>query len=69
MNLTFYPKLSTRSKKALMRKNNRWGKPYNYKPRGNLLARLANETGLTVDQVWVQLQKEREYLISQNDLT
>ncbi|MEG5048660.1 hypothetical protein [Microcoleus sp. B4-C1] len=69
MNLTLYPKLSTRSKKALTRKNGRWGKPYKYTPRGNLLKRLAIETGLTVEQVWLQLQKEREYLIAQNYLT
>jgi hypothetical protein len=69
MNLTLYPKLSTRSKKALTRKSGRWGKPYNYQPRGNLLTRLARETGLTVEQVWMQLQKEREYLMAQNYLT
>ncbi len=69
MNLTLYPKLSTRSKKALTRKNSRWGKPYNYQPRGNLLTRLARETGLTIDQVRSQLEREREYLIAQNYLT
>jgi hypothetical protein len=68
MNLILYPKLSTRSKKALIRKSGRWGKPYDYTPRGHLLTRLANETGLTVEQVWIQLQKEREYL-TQNYLT
>jgi hypothetical protein len=69
MNLTLYPKLSTRSKKALTRKNGRWGKPYNYRPRGTLLQRLARETGLTIEQVWTQLEKEREYLMTQNYLT
>lgn len=69
MNLTLYPKLSTRSKKALTRKTGRWAKPYNYKPRGHLLERLARETGLTLNQVRSQLEKEREYLISQKYLT
>ncbi len=69
MNLTLYPKLSTRSKKALARKNSYWGKPYLYRPRGTLLLRLSRETGLTVDQVRSQLEREREYLIAQNYLT
>jgi len=65
MNLTLYPRLSTRSKKALTRKNGYWGKPYVYRPRGCLLERLARETGMTINQVRSQLEKEREYLISQ----
>ncbi|MEG4275158.1 MULTISPECIES: hypothetical protein [unclassified Microcoleus] len=69
MNLTLYPKLSTRSKKALTRKNSRWGKPYNYRPRGTLLERLARETSQTVNQVRSQLEKEREYLLAQKYLT
>jgi len=69
MNLTLYPRLSTRSKKALTRKNSYWGKPYTYKPRGTLLLRLSRETGLTIDQVRSQLDREREYLISQKYLT
>jgi hypothetical protein len=69
MNLTLYPKLSTRSKKALTRKNGRWGKPYIYRPRGRLLERLVRETGMTIYQVRSQLEQEREYLITQKDLT
>jgi hypothetical protein len=69
MNLILYSKLGTDSKKALTRKSGRWGKPYNYRPRGHLLERLARETGLTLNQVRSQLEKEREYLISQKYLT
>jgi len=69
MNLTLYPRLNTRSKKALTRKNGRWGKPYYYRPRGRLLERLARETGMTINQVLSQLEKEREYLLKQNYLT
>jgi len=69
MNLTLYPRLSTRSKKALTRKNGYWGKPYIYKPRGRLLERLARETGMTIYQVRSQLEREREYLIAQKYLT
>lgn len=66
MNLKLYPMLGTDSKKALVRKNSYWGKPYLYRPRGTLLIRLARETGLTIDQVRSQLEREREYLIAQN---
>ncbi|WP_445173786.1 hypothetical protein [Microcoleus sp.] len=69
MNLTLYPRLNTRSKKALTRKNGRWGNPYFYRPRGSLLERLAKETGMSVSQVRSQLEKERKYLITQKDLT
>ena len=69
MNLTLYLRLSTRSKKALTRLAGRWGRPYIYKPRGRLLERLARETGLTINQVRLQLEKEREYLIAQKHLT
>jgi len=69
MNLILYSKLGTDSKKALTRKTGRWGKPYLYRPRGHLLERLARETGMTIYQVRSQLEKEREYLITQKDLT
>jgi hypothetical protein len=69
MDLTLYPRLSTRSKKALTRKNGYWGRPYFYRPRGTLLLRLSRETGLTIDQVRSQLEREREYLIAQKYLT
>lgn len=69
MNLTLYSKLNIRSKKALTRKVGRWGKPYIYRPRGCLLERLARETGMTIYQVRSQLDKERQYLIAQKDLT
>jgi hypothetical protein len=69
MNLTLYPKLGTDSKKALLRKNGRWGKPYIYRPRGYLLERLARETGMTINQVRSQLEKERNYLLQQQNLT
>jgi len=69
MNLTLYPRLSTRSKKALTKKNGYWGTPYVYRARGHLLERLARETGMTINQVRSQLEKEREYLLQQKYLT
>jgi len=70
MNLIFYPQLGTRSKRALMRRTRQTHKgpqPHTYKPKGNLLTRLARETGMSVDQVYDQLQKERAYLLKLED--
>lgn len=70
MNLIFYPQLGTRSKRALMRRTRQTHKglqPHTYKPKGNLLTRLARESGMSVDQVYDQLQKERAYLLKLED--
>jgi hypothetical protein len=67
MELLFYPKLGTRSRRALTRRtrqSHRGPQPHNYSPKGTLLARLARETGMTIEQVYSQLQKEREYLLT-----
>lgn len=66
MNLIFYPQLGTRSKRALIRRTRQTHKgprPHTYRPKGTLLNRLSRETGMTTDQVYAQLQKERAYLI------
>lgn len=34
-----------------------------YNPKSNLLLRLSKETGLTIDEVYNQLQKERAILL------
>jgi hypothetical protein len=71
MNLIFYPQLGTRSKRALMRRTRQSHKgpqPSQYRPKGNLLARLARESGMTIDQVHAQLQKERAYLLQHDGL-
>jgi hypothetical protein len=60
MELLLYPKLGTFSRRVLLR---RTCQPA-YTPRRHLLARLSRETGMTMGQVWVQLEKEREYLLS-----
>jgi len=65
MNLLLYPLLSTRSRRALLKTKNRGQRDYVYNPRGNLLERLATETGLSKAQVYDQLLQEREYLIKQ----
>lgn len=68
MELLFYPKLGTRSRRALTRRfrqTHRGQQPHTYRPKGTLLTRLAHESGMTVEQVWAQLGKEREYLLNQ----
>lgn len=60
--LILFPRLSTRSKRALQRYTRRYGHPYDYQPRGNLLARLAAETGMSLGEVYNQLMKERKIL-------
>lgn len=63
MKLLLYRRLSTRSRRAIRKTKGRWGHPYKYRPRGNLMARLAEETGLSQEAVYDQLMKEREFLI------
>ena len=70
MQLTLYYRLSTRSKRALARtknlrsRRNALGSPYVYNPRGPLLERLSREVGMSIDDVYFQLLKERAYIIS-----
>lgn len=63
MRLICYPKLSTRSRRAIVREKTKWGRPYYYRPRANLMMRLSRETGMTVGQVYNQLMVERLYLL------
>jgi hypothetical protein len=66
MNLILYPKLGTVSRQVLLRRTRQ---PNAYTPRRHLLARLSRETGMTLGQVWEQLEREREYLLASNDCT
>lgn len=69
MMLICYPKLSTRSRRALLRTKGRFGKRYCYSPRGDLLYRLSIELNLTVNQVYDQLMAERKYLLDEANKT
>ncbi|MBW4680203.1 MAG: hypothetical protein KME19_08970 [Microcoleus vaginatus WJT46-NPBG5] len=62
--MEFYSRLSTRSRRAFLRQHFH-GRPYEYRPRGNLLARLASETGLSVAAVHEGLLKERRDALAQ----
>jgi len=63
MEVKLYYLLSTRSKRAMVRERKKWGHPYQYRPRGTLLERLSQETGMSIDQVYTQLMRERAYMI------
>lgn len=57
MNLTkdeylIFTKLTQKSRNALSRKTKKGGKPYNYIPRGNLIARLSKELSITKEAVY-----------------
>jgi len=60
--LLLYPLLSTRSRRALLKTRKRGRKIYDYAPRGTLLQRLSQETGMSIEEVYQQLYKERVYL-------
>lgn len=62
MELLIYPKLSTRSRRAMLRKKKRWGHKYYYTPRSTLVLRLMEETGLTYLEVLQQISVEQKYL-------
>lgn len=64
MEIRLYHLLGTTSQRAIRRKKGAFGRPYYYRPRGNLLERLARETGLTKDQVYDQLMKERDEFLA-----
>ncbi len=65
MELVAYFKLSTCSKRAISRKKTRFGRDYQYSPRGRLLERLARELNMSKGAVLSQLMQEREYLLNQ----
>lgn len=63
MKLVVYPKLSTRSRRAIRRVYWKFGNFYEYKPRGNLIERLAKQLQMSKSDVLDQIQKERQFLI------
>lgn len=61
--LNLYRQLGTPSRRAIKRVTSRFGKPYTYKPRGDLLTRLARDNGLSLTETYQRLMDERQYLI------
>ena len=58
-----WQKLGTTSRRAMLKTKKRYGQPYIYNPRPTLLVRLSLETGLTVDETYNQLLKERQIML------
>jgi len=58
--MDLYHRLCTRSRRAFKKTKSRWGRSYQYRPRGDLLERLSRETGLSLWDVRQKLQEERE---------
>jgi len=63
MDLIIYPRLNTRSKRAIKREKKKWGHYYHYEPRVTLIQRLCSELGWSEEQVREQIRKERRFLI------
>lgn len=62
--IRLWTRLGTCSRRAMLKRKARFGRPYFYQPRGDLLQRLSRETGLSIDDVYQQLQKERDELLN-----
>jgi hypothetical protein len=69
MDFVCYPRLSTRSKRAIIRRNARRGrnrgKTYHYHPRRMLILRLSAELNLPESAVLRQIAQERLFLLRQ----
>jgi len=65
MQLVLYPKLSTRSRRAILKTKGKFGRAYYYSPRFPLIQRLSQETGMSIEQVYRQISIERRYLLQQ----
>jgi hypothetical protein len=63
MDLIIYPLLGTTSRRAMLKAKSRFGRTYAYRPRGNLLNRLSQQTGMPVEQVLSQIGRERQYFL------
>jgi hypothetical protein len=62
-----YYLLHRKSKSAMLRTKTRWGKAYQYRPRGNLLRRISKTLGISLEEAYDMLIKEREYLLKNNN--
>jgi hypothetical protein len=63
MEFLLYSQLSTCSRRCMTRRVSKYGHPYEYIPRGNLLTRLAHDNNMTVDQVYARLMAERAEIL------
>lgn len=63
MKLIIYPRLSTRSKRAIVKTTKQWGHFHRYEPKPELLQRLSQELGWTEQEVLQQIREERAWLL------
>lgn len=63
--LELYYLLGTCSRRAIKKTKTSFGNEYRYRPRGDVLKRLSEQTGKSVEEVYNQLQRERQYLLDQ----
>lgn len=56
-NWELWHQLGTPTRRAIRRSKTRWGHPYTYRPRGNLLDRLSRENGLSKEVVYQRLME------------
>lgn len=66
--MKIYPLLCTRSRRAISRRYWR-GKIYFYRPRGDLVKRLQEELGLSINEVREEIARERRILLRRRGYT
>lgn len=68
MKLIVYPLLSARSQKLIAKTRGRWGHPYQWQPRRNLILRLAYQLGWDERRVREQIEAEKLFVRTQEFL-
>lgn len=63
MNVIIFHKLSTCSKRAMLKTKKRYGRKYYYWPRSHLVSRLVFELGWSKEAVINQMLRERQFLL------
>ena len=62
--LIVWPKLNLRSKRAMLRTKKKWGHPYRYQPRQQLVNRLCLELNMTKEEVLEKIEEEKAFLLN-----
>ena len=61
--MKIWQKLCTCSKRAMAKTKKKYGHPYFYNPRGDILQNIANRFGITIDEAYLDLLKIREEVL------
>jgi len=59
-----WSQLGTCSRRAISRRRKQFGHPYVYRPRGSLLARLAAENHISIEEAYRQLMELRQKILA-----